>query len=101
MTQDFSGLLEIRDGGLSPLFDWPHCLLHGGRRVVLGSARCNSVNEYGGHPLPDAPRGLGCRTVLDLAEHRYDVGSGDILDRGGAEVGKYVPFQRMENVISM
>jgi hypothetical protein len=52
-------------------------------------------------PLPDAPRGLGCRTVLDLAQHRYDVGCGDILDRGGAEVGKDVPFQRMENVIGM
>jgi hypothetical protein len=51
--------------------------------------------------LPDAPRGLGCRTVLDLAEHRYDVGCGDILDRGGAEVGKHVPFQCMEHVIGV
>jgi hypothetical protein len=51
--------------------------------------------------LPDAPRGLSCRTVLDLAEHGYDVGCGDILDRGGTEVGKHVPFQCMEHVIGV
>jgi hypothetical protein len=99
--RDCSALFEIGNSRLSPLFDRLHCLLHGGGRIILGASRCNSVDENCRYALPDPPRRLNRGTILDLTQHRKDVGCGDTLDRRCAKIRKHVSLQGMQHIVGV
>jgi hypothetical protein len=99
--RDCSALFEIGNSRLSPLFDRLHCLLHGGGRIILGASRCNSVDENCRYALPDPPRRLNRGTILDLTQHRKDVGCRDTLDRRCAKIRKHVSLQGMQHIVGV